>query len=55
MFYRLAGVRHTRYDQDRALWPIPADRWQVGILLVLAIGAPFYLSDLYLGSYLLPG
>lgn len=54
MFYRLAGVRHTRYDQDRALWPIPADRWQVGILLVLAIGAPFYLSDLYLGSYLLP-
>ncbi len=54
MFYRLSGVHHTRYSQTRQLWPIPADRWQVGILAVLALAAPLYLSELYLSSYLLP-
>lgn len=54
MFYRLAGVRHTSYAADRALWRVPADRWQIGILLALALAAPFLLSDLYLASYLLP-
>ncbi len=54
MFYRLSGVHHTRYSQTRQLWPIPADRWQVGILLALALLAPFYMSHLYLSSYMLP-
>jgi branched-chain amino acid transport system permease protein len=54
MFYRLAGIRHTRYAADRALWPAPADRWQVGVLAALALAAPFLVSDLYLTSYLLP-
>lgn len=54
MFYRLSGVHHTRYAQTRALWPVPADRWQVGILLALVVAAPFFLSELYLSSYLLP-
>jgi len=54
MFYRLAGVHHTRYEQARALWPVPADRWQVLVIALLALAAPFYLSDLYLGSYMLP-
>jgi len=54
MFYRLAGVHHTRYRTARSLWPIPADRWQVLFLLLLALAAPFILSNLYLGSYLLP-
>src|SRR5690625_2726220 len=54
MFYRLAGVHHTRYRTARSLWPIPADRWQVLGLLVLALAAPLFLSNLYLGSYLLP-
>lgn len=54
MFYRLAGVHHTRYQTARGLWPIPADRWQVLGLLVLALAAPLFLSNLYLGSYLLP-
>jgi branched-chain amino acid transport system permease protein len=54
MFYRLAGIRHTSYEADRVLWPIPADRWQVGVLVALAAAAPFLLSDLYLTSYLLP-
>jgi branched-chain amino acid transport system permease protein len=54
LFYRLAGVHHTRYQTARGLWPIPADRWQVLFLLLLALLAPFFLSNLYLGSYILP-
>ncbi len=54
MFYRLSGVYHTRYSQTRQLWPIPADRWQVGILFALALLAPLYMSNLYLSSYMLP-
>lgn len=54
MFYRLSGVHHTRYSQTRQLWPIPADRWQVGVLLLLALAAPLYMSHLYLSSYMLP-
>ncbi|WP_436640652.1 branched-chain amino acid ABC transporter permease [Microbaculum sp. FT89] len=54
MFYRLAGVHHTRYETARALWPVPADRWQLAIVALLALAAPFLLSSLYLGSYLLP-
>jgi branched-chain amino acid transport system permease protein len=54
MFYRLSGVYHTRYQSDRALWPIPADRWQAIIVLALALLAPLAVSPLYLGSYLLP-
>lgn len=54
MFYRLSGVHHTRYESARSLWPLPADRWQVYLLLALALAAPLYLSGLYLGSYLLP-
>lgn len=54
MFYRLSGVHHTRYNATRQLWPIPADRWQIGILLVLALAAPLYMSTLYLSSYMLP-
>lgn len=54
MFYRLAGVYHTKYETARALWPIPADRWQVLAIFVLALAAPFLVSSLYLGSYILP-
>src|SRR5258708_18734677 len=54
MFYRLAGIRHTSYAADRALWPVPVDRCQIGVLLALALAAPFVLPNLYLSSYLLP-
>ncbi len=54
MFYRLSGVHHTRYATARAIWPVPADRRMVYILLALAVAAPLYLPDLYLSSYLLP-
>ncbi|OWJ76246.1 branched-chain amino acid ABC transporter permease [Haematobacter genomosp. 1] len=54
MYYRLSGVHHNRYESARALWPVPADRTIVILLLLLALAAPLYLSDLYLGSYVLP-
>lgn len=54
MFYRLSGTYHTTYESDRKLWKIPADRWQVIAVLVLAVAAPFLVSPLYLGSYVLP-
>jgi branched-chain amino acid transport system permease protein len=54
MFYRLAGIHHTRYAETRRLWPIGADRWQVIFLLALGLAAPAYLSSLYLDSFMLP-
>lgn len=54
MFYRLSGTFHTNYQADRKLWKIPADRWQIIIVFVLALLAPLYVSPLYLGSYVLP-
>lgn len=54
MFYRLSGVYHTRYSATRQLWPLPADRWQIIILALLALAAPIYLSDLVISSYVLP-
>src|SRR5690606_25437011 len=54
MFYRLSGVHHTRYASARQLWSVPADRWQVIAIAVLALAAPLYMSELYLSSYLLP-
>lgn len=54
MFYRLSGIKHTRYPSARALWPIPADRRILYVLGALALLAPVLLSDLYLTSYMLP-
>lgn len=54
MFYRLSGTFHTRYESARQLWPIQADRWQIYILLILGIAAPFIISNFALTSYLLP-
>src|SRR3984957_6249368 len=54
MLFRQAGIFHTDYAADRALFPIPADRWMIGILLLLAVAAPLYMDQLYLSSYMLP-
>lgn len=54
MFYRLSGVYHTRYRATRQLWPLPADRWQVIVLALLALTAPLFLSRVALSSYMLP-
>lgn len=54
MLFRQAGVFHTHYAADRGLFPIPADRFMIGALLVFALAAPFLVSSLALSSYLLP-
>src|SRR5260370_16108003 len=54
MFHRCAGIRPPSFAADRALWPVPVDRWQIAVLLALALAAPFVLPNLYLSSYLLP-
>ena len=54
MFYRRAGIRHTTYRQERQLWPLPFDRFLVGLVAALLIIAPFVVDRLYLVAYLLP-
>jgi branched-chain amino acid transport system permease protein len=54
MFFRQAGIHHSTYRGDRQLFPIPFDRWQIAVLLVLAVAAPVLLSPLYMKSYMLP-
>ncbi|MCX5914175.1 MAG: branched-chain amino acid ABC transporter permease [Deltaproteobacteria bacterium] len=54
MFYRQAGIRHTSYKADTQALPIPFDRVQLGIVLLLAVSAPLWISKLYLNGYLLP-
>jgi branched-chain amino acid transport system permease protein len=54
MLFRQAGIFHTNYAGDRALFPIAADRWMIGILLAIGFAAPLLVNSLYLSSYLLP-
>ena len=54
MLFRQAGIHHTNYASDRALFPVPADRIMIVGLLVLAVTAPLTTSSLTLSSYLLP-
>jgi len=54
MFYRQAGTHHTTYRAAQRLFPISFDRWQIGVLLVIGLIAPFVISSLYLKSYVLP-
>lgn len=54
MFYRQAGIHHTTYRGAQQLFPIPFDRWQIGVLFVIGLLAPFLISPLYLKSYMLP-
>lgn len=54
MLYRRAGIFHTSYAQDRALFPIPFERRAMAVLLVLALAAPWLVSSLALTSYVRP-
>jgi branched-chain amino acid transport system permease protein len=54
MLYRRAGIRHTTYQQERQLWPLPFDRYMVGTIAVLLLAAPFLVDRLYIVAYLLP-
>lgn len=54
MLYRRAGIRHTRYQDERQFWPLPFDRALVILVGALLALAPFFLDRLYLVGYLLP-
>jgi branched-chain amino acid transport system permease protein len=54
MLYRRAGIRYTRYQDERQLWPLPFDRRLVALVALLLVLAPFLVDRLYLVSYLLP-
>jgi len=54
VFYRQAGVFHTKYPATRALYLLPIERGAVGLLVIFACVAPFIFSSLTLGTYVLP-
>lgn len=54
MIFRQSGIFHTTYANARAIYTLPADRWMVGVLLVLALTAPFTISSLTLNTHILP-
>ena len=54
MLFRQAGIFHTDYAAARALFPVPADRWMINILLLLALTAPFTMNSLVLSTNMLP-
>jgi branched-chain amino acid transport system permease protein len=54
MFYRLAGIYHTRYGSDRRVLTYPFDRFQVAVVLLTVVSAPWWMPKLYLSGYLLP-
>lgn len=54
MLYRRAGIRHTSYPRERALWPLPFDRNLVIVVALFLLAAPFLVDRLYVVAYLLP-
>ena len=54
MFYRRAGTRHTRYQDERQLFPLGFDRGLIIAVIVLLLAAPFLFDRLYVSGYLLP-
>jgi branched-chain amino acid transport system permease protein len=54
VFYRSAGIFHTDYASDRALFTIPFERRAMIALLVFALAAPWVLDSLTLTSYVQP-
>ena len=54
MLFRQARIFHTDYAAARSLFPLPADRWMVIILLLLALAAPFTMSSLLVSTSVLP-
>jgi len=54
VFYRRAGLRHTRYQDERQLFPLAFDRGLVLTVLAFLIAAPLLLDRLWLTGYLLP-
>ena len=55
MFYRECGNFKDSYAKDMAVFPIPLDRWGLGVMLFLAfIVIPYVASDYWLSSIMIP-
>jgi branched-chain amino acid transport system permease protein len=55
MFYRECGNYKATYTADMAIFPIPLDRWGLGVMLVLAfLVLPFVASNYWLSSIMVP-
>lgn len=55
MIYRECGVFKATYKEDMAIFPIPLDRWGVGVIVIAAVGlVPLVANDYWLGSILIP-
>ena len=54
MFYRRAGIRHTRYQDERQLFPLTFDRVLILFILAILLSAPFWIDRLYLVGYMVP-
>jgi branched-chain amino acid transport system permease protein len=55
MIYRECGVFKATYKEDMAIFPIPMDKWGVGVIVVLAtVVVPLIANDYWLGSILIP-
>ena len=55
MIYRETGTFSTTYLEDRKIFPIPFDKWAIGVLLlVLLFVVPFVASDYWLAAHLIP-
>jgi branched-chain amino acid transport system permease protein len=55
MLYRECGNFKDTYAKDMAIFPIPFDRWGIGVILVFAfIVIPYVASDYWLSSIMIP-
>ena len=55
MFYRECGNFKDTYAKDMAIFPIPFDRWGLGVMLVLAfVVIPLVASNYWLSSIMIP-
>jgi len=55
MFYRECGNFKDTYAKDMAIFPIPLDRWGLGVMLFFAfIVIPYVASDYWLSSIMIP-
>ncbi len=55
MFYRECGNFKDTYAKDMAIFPIPFDRWGLGVMLVLAfLVIPYFASNYWLSSIMIP-
>ncbi len=55
MIYRECGNFKDTYGKDMAIFPLPLDRWGVGLMLVLAfLVVPLFAGNYWLSSIMIP-